>query len=129
MCSGTVHLKSQGAKSLRPVKLKVDAVNAARLLEEYQPSHLKIDVEGAEYPIMESMGWKVPQCVKQMALEFHWPEKVMAYEETFRKDLVADGFEPVDETVNYVGGDNELSFLGRQINYRNIWGMDCFYRR
>ena len=127
-CSGTINLKSNGAKGLRKIRIPVKTVNAVDIIEKYKPTHLKCDIEGEEYRIFEDMNWEVPSCIKQLAFEFHWQDKILDYDR-FRKRFMDQGFTPVYEELNYVKGDNETTFLGKPLNYRNIWGLDCLYKR
>lgn len=52
------------------VELKVKAVDFKTLLDEHQPGILKVDIEGAEYGILDSID-RIPDCVVQAAFEFH----------------------------------------------------------
>jgi FkbM family methyltransferase len=128
LCSGATNIKSNGARGMRTVVIPVKAINAVDLLDKYQPTHLKCDIEGEEYRIFGDLDWKIPACIKQLALEYHWQDKVLAYE-SFRKRLTEQGFTPVYEELNYIKGTTEVDFLGKKVNYRNIWGLDCLYKR
>ena len=127
-CSGTINVKSNGARGLRTIVIPVKTVNAIEILEQYQPTHLKCDIEGEEYRIFDDIGWKLPDCVRQVAIEFHWSEKVLAYD-GIRQKLIDQGFKPVFEAINYVKGDKEATIAGQTIKYRNIWGLDGVYKR
>lgn len=52
------------------VGIKVKALDFKALLDKYQPGVLKVDIEGAEYGILDSIE-KIPDCVKVSAFEFH----------------------------------------------------------
>jgi len=127
-CSGTINLKNNNAKGLRKIRIPVKTINAKQIIEEYQPSHLKCDIEGEEYRIFDDLDWVIPSCVKQLALEFHWQDKILDYN-TYLEKLLKQGFKPVYENLNYVKGENIASFNGSEISYRNIWGLDCLYKR
>jgi hypothetical protein len=74
--------------------------------------------------------WIIPESIKQLSLEFHWADKILSeYESIVRASLVRQGFTPVQEQLNYVRGDKKVMFLGEEISYRNIWGMDTLYKR
>jgi len=128
-CSGTINPKSNAAKNMRKNKVWVSTVQANELFEKYKPTHLKCDVEGEEYRLFEP-DWIIPESIKQLSLEFHWADKILSeYESTVRASLVRQGFTPVQEQLNYVRGDKKVMFLGEEISYRNIWGMDTLYKR
>lgn len=127
-CSGTTNLKSNGAKGLRPVVITVKAVNAFKLIEQYQPNILKVDIEGSEYSIFDPVDWQIPNCVKQIAIELHWADRVLAYE-GLRKKFLDQGFTPRYEHLNYVPGTKEMKFVGETIKFRNLWGADCVFAR
>ena len=128
-CSGTTNPKSNAAKNMRKKKVFVPTINGHTLFEEYKPTHLKCDIEGEEYRMFEPH-WLVPECVKQLSLEFHWSDKILSdYESTVRESLIRQGFTPVQEQLNYVKGDKKVMFLGEDISYRNVWGLDTLYKR
>ena len=128
-CSGTTNPKSNAAKNMRKKKVSVATVNGYRLLEKYKPTHLKCDIEGEEYRMFDPH-WLVPESVKQLSLEFHWSDRILSdYESTVRESLIRQGFTPVQEQLNYVKGDKRVMFLGEDISYRNVWGLDTLYKR
>lgn len=128
-CSGTINLKNEFAKRLRKNVITVPVINADSLIEDYQPTHLKCDIEGEEYRILDSWKWIIPECIKQIAIEYHWENEILTYAEN-RATILSQGFTPVYEDLNYVKGkDKTFMFLGEEINYRNIWGLDCLYKR
>tara|TARA_B100002019_G_scaffold257138_1_gene241019 strand:- start:659 stop:1390 length:732 start_codon:yes stop_codon:yes gene_type:complete len=128
-CSGTTNPKSNAAKNMRKKKVSVATVNGYRLLEKYKPTHLKCDIEGEEYRMFDP-DWLIPDSVKQLSLEFHWADRILSdYESTVRESLIRQGFTPVQEKLNYVKGDKRVMFLGEDISYRNVWGLDTLYKR
>ena len=128
-CSGTTNPKSNAAKNMRKKKVSVATVNGYRLLEKYKPTHLKCDIEGEEYRMFDP-DWLIPDSVKQLSLEFHWSDRILSdYESTVRESLIRQGFTPVQEQLNYVKGDKRVMFLGEDISYRNVWGLDTLYKR
>ena len=128
-CSGTTNPKSNAAKNMRKNKVFVPTVNGHKLFEEYKTTHLKCDIEGEEYRMFDP-DWLIPDSVKQLSLEFHWADRILSdYESTVRESLIRQGFTPVQEQLNYVKGDKRVMFLGEDISYRNIWGLDTLYKR
>ena len=128
-CSGTTNPKSNAAKNMRKNKVFVPTVNGHKLFEEYKHTDLKCDIEGEEYRMFDPH-WLVPESVKQLSLEFHWSDRILSdYESTVRESLIRQGFTPVQEQLNYVKGDKRVMFLGEDISYRNVWGLDTLYKR
>lgn len=128
-CSGTTNPKSNAAKNMRKNQVKVPTVQAKKLFDIYQPTHLKCDVEGEEYRIFEP-DWFIPESIKQMSLEFHWSDRILSdYESNQRAKFIEQGFKPLQEQLNLVPGDKQVMFLGEEVKYRNIWGMDTLYKR
>lgn len=52
------------------VSITVSCKSFSRLLEEYKPQILKIDIEGKEYDILDSIS-EIPNFVEVVAIEFH----------------------------------------------------------
>jgi hypothetical protein len=114
---------------MRKNQVKVPTVQAKKLFDIYQPTHLKCDVEGEEYRIFEP-DWFIPESIKQMSLEFHWSDRILSdYESNQRAKFIEQGFKPLQEQLNLVPGDKQVMFLGEEVKYRNIWGMDTLYKR
>ena len=126
-CSGTTNLKSETAKNMRKYKISVPAVQASEVMEEFQPTHFKCDIEGEEYRVFDSWDWKFPESILEMALEFHWQDKILTYENGWRSKILENNFEAISESLNYVKGDTHFTWKNSPAPYRNIWGIDCFY--
>ena len=62
------------------------------LMEKYKPTHFKCDIEGEVYRIFDSWDWKFPECVKEMAVEFHWQDKIISYENGWRSKILDNNF-------------------------------------
>lgn len=52
------------------VSVEVDSHNFSALLEQYRPQVLKIDIEGKEYDLLDTID-KIPDFVETVAIEFH----------------------------------------------------------
>lgn len=128
-CSGTINLKSDAAKSMRKNRISVPTIHVDELMSRYAPTHLKCDIEGEEYRIFDYWNWFVPGHIQQLALEYHWADKILKYETTIREEFLSQDLTPIYERINYVKGDTPWVFLGQDYSYRNIWGMDAFYKR
>lgn len=131
-CSGTTNPKSDIVLKLRKKKVSVSTVNGNFLLEKYKPTHFKCDIEGEEYRMFDP-DWIIPKCVKQLSMELHWvgDKRVLSkYENVIRKSFMEQGFTPLQEKLLYATGDAKKgTFLGESISYRNIWGLDTFWKR
>ena len=100
-----------------------------RLKEKYKPTHLKIDIEGAEIDwLLDSKGI-FPDYVQQISIEVHAVKGVTAYSECF--DTINKNFEhlhiiPITGFKN--GNIKEFPKLG--ITYSGtLFGIDIFMRR
>tara|TARA_R110002060_G_scaffold12679_5_gene18052 strand:+ start:2052 stop:2801 length:750 start_codon:yes stop_codon:yes gene_type:complete len=74
------------------VSIKVPGLSFKKLLEKYKPQILKIDVEGAEYALLDSIN-EIPSYVEQAAFEFHRSAQPYA--------SYPEKFFPVDEWESY----------------------------
>lgn len=63
-CSGSV-LKKRNAVDVK----RVNAVNFKKIVEEHKPDLIKMDVEGAEFELLED--YDIPEYVKEIAIELH----------------------------------------------------------
>lgn len=63
-CSASLTSRTQSNR--KTVLVKVD--NFFNIIEEYKPSLIKMDIEGAEYPLLKD---DLPFYVKEMAIELH----------------------------------------------------------
>lgn len=52
------------------ISVEVDSYNFSALLEQYRPQVLKIDIEGKEYDLLDTID-KIPDFVETVAIEFH----------------------------------------------------------
>lgn len=88
--------------------ISVPALNFHKLLDEFQPDIIKMDVEGAEFELLDR---KLPDCVNQIVMEIHVfnkPERLKAlwftiFKEVFGSDSWRCDLQPVFNT------DNEFS--------------------
>jgi FkbM family methyltransferase len=65
------------------VEIEVPSVSFRDLLDSFKPEVLKVDIEGAEYDILDEIG-SIPPYVRQAAFEFHrGSEPYRSYPERF----------------------------------------------
>lgn len=97
-CSASLTVKDRSNRIKIPVK--VDSFY--EVVEEYKPSIVKMDIEGAEYLILEK---DIPSCVKDFAIELHGfsKENKIKMEETYQK---------FKNSWNIVSEDSKVIFGG-----------------
>ncbi|MFA5036788.1 MAG: FkbM family methyltransferase [Candidatus Izemoplasmatales bacterium] len=64
---------SEYIKRGRGEPFTAESIGIGEILEDIQPTVIKCDVEGAEYDIFDNL--KLPPCVKQIIMEFHFGHK------------------------------------------------------
>lgn len=67
--------ENKGLHSIRNIRgrnnqIQVSTISFAKLLDEYKPEVLKIDIEDSEYLILDELIC-LPKCVKALAIEIH----------------------------------------------------------
>jgi FkbM family methyltransferase len=72
--------RNMGSCSIFPTRHKnkaqwVNCIRFSTLLTEVQPTVLKLDVEGAEWDLLE--GLQLPACVVKVTIECHFPSKLL----------------------------------------------------
>lgn len=63
-CSASLNIKARKDRKSVPVRVE----RFLDVVEDLQPSLVKMDIEGAEYPLLNGY---IPSCVKEMAIELH----------------------------------------------------------
>lgn len=91
--------RSHGRHSIRPTRgrdaISVAAISFSDLLEMYQPTVVKIDVEGAEYEYKKQLS-NLPSFVKRLSIEFHFfkPRDLKSCNRLIKR-IVKQGFKVV----------------------------------
>ena len=77
-------------------EIMVDCCNFKEILEKYKPDVLKVDIEGGEYEIFDSVH-KIPYPITQIAIELHLTKKKWRNKEAKKliQKLINEGFNPV----------------------------------
>lgn len=132
-CSGTVSPISKRSISSRKIRVSVPNKNINKVLEELQPTHLKIDIEGSEIEWIKQIEADFPESIKELALEIHRDEKEKFFYE-FDKvwyPKICEKFEPIFIHPNS-GFKNEniiaLPNMGIQVHGR-LFGIDLLFRK
>jgi FkbM family methyltransferase len=95
----------------------------------YNPTHLKMDIEGAEREILELWDFKIPSCVREFSLEIHSPSYCKDFADDYTHRLETQ-FELVAATPvhGFFNKGKNWSMFGREAN-SVLYGFDLFYRR
>ena len=72
-------------------------VDIKKVVAAYKPTHVKIDIEGGEYPVLARMGADWPAHVRHLFVEFHGTRSRQGWQKvkSCLKDLHAAGFKVV----------------------------------
>lgn len=125
-CSGTA-APSRVNSSMTPVTVKNFFIDD--IISQHLPTHLKMDIEGAEKEIFEHWNFQVPGCVDEWAVEIH----TKSYCERFFNEY-APRFETHMELVSatpvhgFIGKGSDWKMFGHEHN-SVVYGFDLFYRR
>lgn len=132
-CSGTVAPKSSRSKASRKVRYEVPNHNIFKLFEKHQPTHLKVDIEGAEWPWLEISGGEFPTSVQEISFELHSQDKITEFEKRWLPRVLQD-YELIKATPNYgfASKDSEITWDFPDLGVKGpgtLWGLDVFFRR
>lgn len=132
-CSGTVTPVSKLAVASRKIRTTVANRNINEVLSEIKPTHLKVDIEGAEISWIREIKAEFPDSVQELALEIHRdPKEEFFYE--FDKvwyPKICEKFEPIFVHPNS-GFKNEKNIIlpNMGINiFGRLFGIDLVFRR
>lgn len=90
----------------------VKTTTIEKLCEDFEPTFLKIDIEGGEY--MLNLPYSIPKSVDRMFLEFHFGRRSMRLAgEELREKLDKQGWKPVWEDKWYPGAWNVNAVFSR----------------
>ncbi len=130
-CSGTATPPTNQSKSMRKVRYEVSNMYLPGTIEAFRPSHLKVDIEGAEHDWLMENEFAFPTYVREIAIELHRKETIDLAEKLMPRiktefDLVAavanDGFiKPDSPKWEYPN----LGLKGKGV----LFGIDLFLRR
>lgn len=128
-CSGTIDSKSNVARRKGGSSYLVKNYNIYELLEEHKPTHVKVDIEGAEIDWLLDCKGFFPSHIQQMSFEVHRKRGMNIYSDFY--DRISEDFNHIKITPNvgFAGGTLEefpklgISWAGR------VWGADIFITR
>ena len=126
-CSGSVNPS-------RNKKIKVEVKNEyfGDVLDRVRPTHLKMDIEGAEFDwLMDNQG-VFPSYIKEFSIELHGEKTFYNFDQVWYNSIIKD-FDIIDVSpeIGFVKEDSKLNYypnLG--INEKGrLFGIDVFMRR
>lgn len=129
-CSGSA-TPPERSKAIRKVRYQVDNEYLPDVLEKYRPSHLKVDIEGAEHDWLVQNEFAFPSYVKEIAIELHHHETIDLAEKLAPR--IRSEFEFVSVVAN-------AGFIKKSKNFweypnlglkgkGTLFGIDLFLRR
>lgn len=130
-CSGTACPPTNQSKSMR--KLRYDVLNEylPEVINRFRPTHLKIDIEGAEHDWLMENEFTFPLHVREIALELHRTETIEVAEKLWPR--IQSEFEVVALRPNdgFIKPDSKTwSFPNLGIEGKGVlFGVDIFLRR
>lgn len=125
-CSGTVRPKRK-----RSVMYQVANYNISNVIDHYHPTHLKIDIEGAELDWLEMNKGILPD-VQEIALEIHTETGVKKFENEWYHNVIKQ-FDIIEVIPNmgFIKPDSPVTYLPNlQIELKGaVFGIDLFLRK
>lgn len=99
------------------------------VIEEFKPTHVKMDIEGAEKDILALWNYRLPSCVREFALEIHTASYCKQFYSTYTK-LIEQEFDLVfaDPAHGFINKGSDWEMFGFKAN-SVLYGFDLFYRR
>lgn len=125
-CSGTI-VPSAIKSNMTPVV--VTNIFIDDIINEFQPTHLKIDIEGAEKDILKYWDYVIPSCVQELSLEIHALTYCKKFYESYNKKIQKQ-FELVRAEPNHGFFNKGSNWEMFDIKSNSVlYGFDLFYRR
>jgi len=130
-CSGTVTPNKRTVKK-RSIKYEVDNYYIGNVLEQYKPTHLKMDIEGTEFYWFQECDGVFPDYIEQFALEFHNEKKIHTFVDRWYDTLTKD-FDIINVAPE-VGFRDDKPFEIPELGINEprggiLWGVDIFLKR
>lgn len=128
---GTIAVDSRN-KGHRPIRVDVPNHSIDKLIAQFSPSHLKMDIEGAENDWLAQNEGVVHPCVKEFALEVHRGPKIAEFAQRALPRILED-FELVycDPMIAFSAvSDNVIEIPLLNIKTTGtLMAVDLFFRR
>jgi len=131
-CSGTATPHGKRSISLRKIRYEVTNQYLPDILNSIKPTHLKMDIEGAETDWLEENEGDFPSCVQELAIEIHHVDTIKRFDEDWLPNWSKD-FDLIHASSNH-GFANESSsswkFKNLGISGKGaLFGIDLLLRR
>lgn len=126
-CSGSATPRKV-TKALDPVQ--VPNWNVDNLIAAHTPTHIKMDIEGAEIDILKTWDYIIPDGVEEIAIEIHSTPYCMEYETQHHQKILDQGFKLVHARPNhgFKNKGKEWTCFGETHN-SVLFGFDLLYSR
>ena len=131
-CSGTATPVSERAKGHRKVRFDVANDYLPDVIEKFQPTHLKMDIEGGEHDWLVETKGIIPDYIQQFALELHGVHTTEFFDKECYVNLVKHfDFVHVEPNFGFVNENAESwEFPNLGIKGKGaLFGVDMFLRR
>ena len=114
-------------KSMERVAVPNTYINS--IIMNYNPTHIKMDIEGAEKDILELWNHEFPQNVQEISLEIHGAKYIQYFEEVIHPKLL-EKFDLIDTAPahGFINKGNDWKHFEHECN-SVLFGFDLFYRR
>jgi FkbM family methyltransferase len=127
-CSGSVTRKL----CKNSVAVKVQNLDVVELIRSFKPTHVKIDIEGAEWGLLNS-DYLWPSSVKQIAVELHNARKITEYAGSAQLEALLHDYTIVKCMPQFgIGAKDNLTKLPGFLIHRvggTLFGLDLFLER
>ena len=129
-CSGTAHITSRN-KQQRTITYSVKNFNIDKMIYVYQPSLLKIDIEGTEYDWFALNQGVMPKCIREFAIDLHTGTGIKNFCKNYLPNILND-FEVIntEPNVGYVSSGATYSIPEFNLSGKgSVRALDAFLDR
>ena len=128
-CSGSI-IPNRG----RNIKYSVKNEYLPDILENYRPTHIKMDIEGAEKEWLKENKGIFPGYVKEMAIELHSRDLFELFNDVYYHNIIKDfDFVSIDPNYGFVNKKIPNAKIYKNLNINlpecALFGIDIFLRR
>jgi FkbM family methyltransferase len=125
--SGSV-IKKRGSRYGKNLLLTVKNTNFKDIIDEFQPTHIKMDIEGAEIEIIEK--YDIGDLTQEFFVEVHKAKPSLYFYENLHPKILDQGFKLINAEpfVGFPGNNTTWSGFGYS-GKGYLWGFNVFYKR
>lgn len=126
-CSSTI-CPSKVNKGMTRVDVKNTYIED--VFSKYEPTHVKMDIEGAEKDILVLWNNQVPRFIKQLAIEIHAPGYVKQFEDVIHPEFVKQGLKLIHASPvhGFINKGKQWDHFGHS-HTSVLFGFDLLYVR